>query len=251
MTAEFFTAEFGYYVLAGFVAQMIDGALGMAYGVTATSILIGAGVPPAAASATVHAAECVTTGASALSHHAFGNVSKTLFKRLLIPGVVGAAIGAYILSALPGDKLKPYIAGYLLVMGGVIIFKAFRKLGNNEVTTHLAPLAFFGAMVDAIGGGGWGPIVASNLIARGNAMRETIGSVNAVEFFVTLSSSIVFVLTLGLTHWQIIAGLALGGVLAAPLGAWATRKIPHKPAMVLVGLLVMGLSIRTLYRTFQ
>lgn len=251
MMAELFTAEFGYYVLAGFAAQLIDGALGMAYGVTATSILIGAGVPPVAASATVHAAECVTTGASALSHHAFGNVSKTLFKRLLIPGVVGAAIGAYILTSLPGEKLKPYIAGYLLIMGAVIIRKAFRKPGNKEVTTHLAPLAFFGAMVDAIGGGGWGPIVASNLIARGNAMREAIGSVNAVEFFVTLSSSIVFVLTLGLTHWQIIAGLALGGVLAAPLGAWACKRVPHKPFMILVGLLIIGLSIRTLYRSFN
>ena len=251
MTAEFFTAEFGYYVLAGFAAQMIDGALGMAYGVTATSILIGAGVPPAAASATVHAAECVTTGASALSHHAFGNISRTLFKRLLVPGVIGAAIGAYILSSLPGDKLKPYIAGYLLFMGLVIVLKAFRPVPSKEVTSHLGPLAFFGAMVDAIGGGGWGPIVASNLIARGNSIRETIGSVNAVEFFVTLSSSIVFLLTLGLTNWQIIVGLALGGLVAAPFGAWATRKIPHKPAMVLVGLLVMGLSIRTLYRTFQ
>ncbi len=251
MTAEFFTAEFGYYVLAGFAAQMIDGALGMAYGVTATSILIGAGVPPAAASATVHAAECVTTGASALSHHAFGNISRTLFKRLLLPGVIGAAIGAYILSSLPGDKLKPYIAGYLLFMGLVIVLKAFRQIPSKEVSSHLGPLAFFGAMVDAIGGGGWGPIVASNLIARGNSIRETIGSVNAVEFFVTLSSSIVFFLTLGLTNWQIIVGLALGGLIAAPIGAWATRKIPHRPAMVLVGLLVMGLSIRTLYRTFQ
>jgi uncharacterized protein len=251
MMAEFVTPEFGFYVLAGFVAQLIDGALGMAYGVTATSILIGAGVPPAAASATVHAAECVTTGASALSHQAFGNVSKSLFRRLLIPGVVGAAIGAYILASLPGEKLKPYIAGYLLLMGVVIIRKAFRMPGNKEVTTHLGPLAFCGAMVDAIGGGGWGPIVASNLIARGNAMREAIGSVNAVEFFVTLSSSIVFVLTLGLTHWHIIVGLALGGVVAAPLGAWACKKVPHKPFMILVGLLIIGLSIRTLFRSFQ
>ena len=245
------TAEFGYYVLAGFVAQIIDGALGMAYGVTATSILIGSGVSPVAASATVHAAECVTTGASALSHHAFGNVSKTLFKRLLIPGVIGAAIGAYILSSLPGDKLKPYIAAYLLIMGAVIIRKAFRKPGNKEVTTHLSPLAFFGAMIDAIGGGGWGPIVASNLIARGNAMREAIGSVNAVEFFVTLSSSIVFMLTLKLTHWQIILGLALGGVIAAPLGAWACKRVPQKPFMILVGILIMGLSLRTLFKSFN
>ena len=249
MIEQFLTPEFGFYVLAGFAAQMIDGALGMAYGVTATSILIGAGVPPVAASATVHAAECVTTGASALSHHAFGNVSKTLFRRLLIPGVIGAAIGAYILTSLPGDKLKPYIAGYLLIMGLVIIRKAFRAPGNKEVTTHLSPLAFFGAMVDAIGGGGWGPIVASNLIARGNAMREAIGSVNAVEFFVTLASSAVFVATLGISNWPIILGLGLGGVLAAPLGAWACKRLPVKPFMMLVGVLIMALSTRTLYRS--
>lgn len=251
MTADLLTTEFAFYVLAGFLAQLIDGAMGMAYGITATSILIGTGVPPAAASATVHAAECVTTGASALSHHAFGNVSKTLFKRLLIPGVIGAAIGAYILSSLPGEKLKPFIAGYLLIMGLVIVLKTFRQIPSKEVTTHLGPLAFFGAMVDAIGGGGWGPIVASNLISRGNATRETIGSVNAVEFFVTLSSSIVFFLTMGLTNWQIILGLALGGVVAAPIGAWACKRVPQKPMMVLVGMLVMGLSIRTLIRSFS
>ncbi len=251
MTADLLTAEFGFYVLAGFLAQLIDGAMGMAYGITATSILIGTGVPPAAASATVHAAECVTTGASALSHHALGNVSKTLFKRLLIPGVIGAAIGAYILSSLPGEKLKPFIAGYLLIMGLVIVLKTFRQIPSKEVTTHLGPLAFFGAMIDAIGGGGWGPIVASNLISRGNSTRETIGSVNAVEFFVTLSSSIVFFLTMGLTNWQIILGLALGGVVAAPIGAWACKRVPQKPMMVLVGVLVMVLSIRTLIRSFS
>lgn len=251
MTADLLTAEFGFYVLAGFLAQLIDGAMGMAYGITATSILIGTGVPPAAASATVHAAECVTTGASALSHHALGNVSKTLFKRLLIPGVIGAAIGAYILSSLPGEKLKPFIAGYLLIMGLVIVLKTFRQIPSKEVTTHLGPLAFFGAMIDAIGGGGWGPIVASNLISRGNSTRETIGSVNAVEFFVTLSSSIVFFLTMGLTNWQTILGLALGGVVAAPIGAWACKRVPQKPMMVLVGVLVMVLSIRTLIRSFS
>lgn len=243
------TAEFGYYVLAGFAAQMIDGALGMAYGVTASSILIGAGVAPAAASATVHAAECVTTGASAISHQAFGNVSRTLFRRLLLPGVIGAAVGAYILTSLPGDNLRPIIAGYLFLMGLIIVLKAFRRIPPKEVTTHLGPLAFFGAMVDAIGGGGWGPIVASNLAVRGNAMRETIGSVNAVEFFVTLSSSIVFVLTLGLTNWQIILGLAVGGVIAAPFGAWACKRVPHKPMMVLVGALIMGMSIRTIWKS--
>lgn len=241
--------EFLLYTLAGFLAQLIDGALGMAYGVTATSILLTAGVPPAAASATVHAAECFSTGASALSHHAFGNISRYLFRKLLLPGIVGAMLGAYVLSSLPGENLKPFIAGYLLIMGVIIFAKAFREVPPRKVTTHLGPLAFFGAFVDAIGGGGWGPIVASNLIARGNQVRETVGSVNAVEFFVTLASTAVFVATLGLTHWKIILGLALGGVLAAPFGAWACKRLPVKPFMMLVGALIAFLSIRTLYRS--
>ncbi|MBX7211749.1 MAG: sulfite exporter TauE/SafE family protein [Verrucomicrobiaceae bacterium] len=239
------------YVLAGFVAQIIDGALGMAYGITASSLLISFGVPPAATSATVHAAECFTTGASAISHHAFGNVDKFLFRRLLLPAVIGAVIGAYVLSSFPGDKLKPYIAAYLLVMGGVIIVKAFMHFPSRNVTSHLAPLGFFGAMIDALGGGGWGPIVASNLIARGNHIRITVGSVNAVEFFVTVAASITFFITLGLTHWQVILGLALGGVAAAPLGAWLSKHIPVRPFMVLVGLLIMTLSTRNLLLAFH
>ena len=230
---------------AGFVAQLIDGALGMAYGVSASSLLMFFGVPPAATSATVHAAECLTTGASALSHHAFGNIDKTLFKRLLIPGVVGAIVGAYVLSNFPGDAIKPYISAYLILMGIVIIVKAFRKFPPRDVVTHLAPLGFFGAFVDAIGGGGWGPIVASNLIARGNDVRITVGSVNAVEFFVTLAASVTFILTMGLTNWPIIAGLAVGGVVAAPIGAWACKHVPTKPFMIFVGLLVIALSLRT------
>ncbi len=245
---DFLTPEFGLYIGAGFVAQLIDGALGMAYGVSASSLLMALGVPPAATSATVHAAECFTTGASAISHHAFGNVDRFLFRRLLLPAVIGAVIGAYALSAFDGDLLKPYVSGYLIIMGLVIIAKAFARVAPRNVTTHLAPLGFFGALVDAMGGGGWGPIVASNLIVRGNNVRITVGSVNAVEFFVTLAASITFLLTIGLTHWSIIIGLAIGGVIAAPFGAWAAKHIPHKPAMIVVGLLVVGLSTRNLLK---
>lgn len=242
-------SEFLFYVAAGFAAQLVDGALGMAYGVTASSLLLGSGVPPAVASATVHAAECFTTGASGLSHRAFGNIDRTLFKRLLLPGILGAGAGAYLLSSLPGDAMKPWIAGYLLLMGGVIILKAFRDFPPREVTTHLAPLGFGGALIDAIGGGGWGPIVASNLMARGNAFRMTVGTVNAVEFFVTLTASAVFLVTLGLTNWRMIVGLALGGVIAAPLGAWLVGRVRPKPFQVAVGLLIIGLSLRTILQT--
>lgn len=238
------------YVIAGFAAQMIDGALGMAYGVTASSLLLSFGVPPAAASATVHMAECFTTGASALSHRAFGNVNGRLFRRLLVPGLFGAVTGAYILVSFPGDMLKPFISSYLMVMGGVIVVKAFRDFPPCTVTTHLVPLGFFGACIDALGGGGWGPIVASTLMVRGNDPRQTVGSVNAVEFFVTLAASVTFVVTLGVTYGQIIVGLALGGLLAAPFGAWVCTRVPVRPFMIVVGMLVMTLSGRTLLKYF-
>lgn len=243
------TEEFLLCALAGFLAQLVDGAVGMAYGVTATSILLAVGVPPVAASATVHTAECFTTGVSAISHQALGNVSRFLFRKLILPGVIGAIIGAYLLTRLPAEKLKPFVAGYLLFMGAVIFLKAFRQFPPRQVTTYLGPLAFFGALLDAMGGGGWGAIIGSNLIVRGNNPREAVGSTNAVEFFVTLASSIVFYLTLGAANWQIILGLALGGVLAAPLGAWVCKRLPAKPFMVFIGALIMLLSARTLYRS--
>lgn len=242
-------AEILPYILIGFIAQLIDGALGMAYGVTASSMLLGAGVPPVVASATVHAAECFTTGISAASHRAFGNIDREQFKRLLLPGILGAALGAYLLTRLPGDALKPWIAAYLLLMGVVIIAKAFREIPSRRVTSHLAPLGIFGALVDALGGGGWGPIVASNLMARGNGFRMTVGTVNAVEFFVTLTASLVFLITLGLATWTLIAGLALGGALAAPLGAYMVSRVRPKPFQVMVGLLVVVLSLRTLWKS--
>jgi uncharacterized membrane protein YfcA len=238
------------YAAIGFAAQVVDGALGMAYGVTASTLLLGVGVPPAVSSATVHAAECFTTGASALSHHAFGNIDRNLFRRLLLPGIAGAATGAYILVQLPGDALKPWVAGYLLLLGLVILLKGFREVIPQRVRTHLAPLGFLGALVDAVGGGGWGPVVGSTLLARGNEARFTIGTVNAVEFFVTLTASIVFLLTLGVSHWQIVAALALGGVIAAPLGGFLLKRLPARWLLVVVGLLVIGLSARTLVHYF-
>ncbi|MDR1074959.1 MAG: sulfite exporter TauE/SafE family protein [Xanthomonadaceae bacterium] len=234
------------FIAIGFGAQLVDGALGMAYGVTASSMLLGLGIPPATTSATVHAAECFTTGASLASHHLLGNIDRGLFWRLLIPGVIGAAVGAYMLGQLPGEKLKPWIASYLLLLGLVILFKAIRKHQPRLAISKVRSLGFVGALVDTMGGGGWGPVVTSSLLARGNDPRRTIGTVNAVEFFVTLTASIVFLATLGLDHWHIIVGLAIGGVLAAPLGAWFIRWVKPRPLLIAVGILVVGLSIRTL-----
>lgn len=244
-------SQFIWFVLAGFVAQLIDGALGMAYGVSASSLLLSLGLPPAVVSATVHAAECFTTGASAISHRVFGNVNAALFRRLLIPGVVGAVLGAYLLASFQGETVRPFIAIYLLCVGGVIIVKAFREFPRKAVSTPLIPLGFFGSFMDAVGGGGWGPIVASTLIARGGDVRSTIGSVNAVEFFVTVAASVTFLATIGLSNWSVIVALAIGGLIAAPLGAWACKHIPVKPFMVGVGVLVCLLSIRTLIHSID
>jgi len=244
------TLEFWMCVAAGFVAQVIDGALGMAYGVTASSLLLTFGIPPAATSATVHAAECFTTGASAISHHAFDNIDRALFRRLLIPGIVGAILGATILSSFPGDAIAPYVAAYLLVMGLIIVVKAFREFPPRVVTSHVGSLGFVGALLDTLGGGGWGPVVASTLIARGSHVRTTVGTVNAVEFFVTVAASATFLVTIGLSNWQMILGLALGGLPAAPIGAWVCKRFPVHRLMIIVGLLIVVLSLRTLLSHF-
>lgn len=236
------------YVLIGFAAQMVDGAIGMAYGVTASSVLLSVGVTPATASACVHAAETFTTAASGAAHWRLGNVDRNLVLRLAVPGMIGGAIGAYALSELPGDKLKPYISVYLLLLGAVILWKSFNRPANLPEPTRgaVAPLGFAGGLLDAIGGGGWGPIVTSTLLGRGATPRFAIGSVNLAEFFVTLTISTTFFLTVGLSLWPIISGLIVGGILAAPLAALAAKHIPAKVLMRLVGCVVMLISIRNL-----
>ena len=237
------------FIVVGFVAQVIDGALGMAYGVSSNSFLLGIGVPPAAASASVHMAEVVTTAISGLSHWRLGNLDSKLVKSLLLPGALGAVVGAYILSNVPGDLLKPFIAVYLLIMGVVIILRGLnREQKEREVVSHISVLGVVGGFFDAIGGGGWGPIVTSTLMARGNNPRLTIGSVNFSEFFITFAQSVVFVFTLQFSeYWKVILGLLIGGAIAAPLAALVTKKLPVRPLMLLVGTLIILLSIRTLY----
>jgi len=173
-----------------------------------------------------------------------------MFRKLLLPGIVGAVVGAYILASIPGDRFRPYIAAYLLVMGAVIILKSFRPFPPHAATTHLGVLGFVGALVDAMGGGGWGPVVASTLIVRGHDVKNTVGTVNAVEFFVTVAASVTFFVTIGVSNWPMILGLALGGVPAAPLAAWACKRVRPRPLMVAVGCLVILLSARTLLKHF-
>ncbi len=235
------------FILVGFAAQLIDGALGMAYGVSSNTFLLSLGVHPAAASASVHTAEMFTTLVSGLSHLKLGNVDKGLLKKLLIPGVAGGVIGAYILTAVPGDIIKPFISAYLLTMGIMILHKSLRREHGAEMKVRLVPLGFVGGFFDAIGGGGWGPIVTTTLVARGKNPRFAIGSVNLTEFFVTVAESVTFVLTIGVLHWQIAVGLMIGGVVAAPIGALVCQKLPRRVLMTVVGILIMTLSIRTIF----
>lgn len=240
------------FILGGFIAQMVDGALGMAYGVTATTFLLSFGISPAAASASVHASEIFTTGASGLSHLRFKNVNTKLFRSLLIPGILGAIVGAYILSSLEeySSYLRPVVSLYTLILGVVIIIKAIRKIRTKKKVKRVGRLAFFGAFLDSIGGGGWGPIVSSTLIAQGRTVRYTIGSVNLAEFFVTLASSITFFVVIGIHHWYVILGLVIGGMIAAPFAAYLTSKIPVRAGLITVGIVVIVVSARTLFKAF-
>ncbi|HEY0139672.1 MAG TPA: sulfite exporter TauE/SafE family protein [Thermoanaerobaculia bacterium] len=239
--------ELALYTVAGFLAQMIDGMLSMGYGVTATTLLLSFGVSPAAASASVHTAEVVATGFSAFSHWRVGNVVWTFARKLVLPGVVGAILGAYILTAVPGEVIKPFMAAYLVIMGAVILVKAFRPRREGESHAHIVPLGFAGGFCDSIGGGGWGPIVVGTLLARGNPPRTTIGSVAFAEFFVTVAASATLLLTIGVSGWMPIVGLALGGAIAAPLAARLTGRIPARPLMIAVGVVVILLSVRTIF----
>jgi uncharacterized membrane protein YfcA len=236
-------------ILVGLLAQLVDGSLGMAYGITSTSFLIGIGATPAAASGAVHVAEIFTTAFSGISHIKFGNVHKDLFKKLVIPGVIGGIVGAYILTSIDGKLIKPYITVYLLLMGLFILRKAFVLIKhNNKKIKHVRKLALTGGFLDAIGGGGWGPIVTSSLIGQGNSPRHTIGSVNTAEFFVSFATGITFILLGSAGHWILVAGLIIGGLFSAPFAAYLTSKLSTQKLLIAVGFLITAISIYNLYK---
>jgi len=242
------------FIAAGFAAQLIDGALGMAYGVSCNSLLLGFGVPPALASASIHTAEVFTTGVSGLSHLLLRNVNRRLLLKIAIPGVIGSATGAFLISSvIDGGIIKPVISGYLLLMGVLILRKS---LSRTEIvpqtnTKKVSFLGLVGGFFDAIGGGGWGPIVTTNLIHRGNTPKQTIGTVNTAEFFVSFVSTGIFIFILGVQNWQIVLGLIIGGVIASPLGALLAGKIKPKILMTLVGITIILISAITIIRALS
>lgn len=240
------------FMIAGFLAQMIDGCIGMAYGVSSTSLLLSFGVPPAAASASVHTAEVFTTFVSGISHYRLKNIDKKLFSSLVIPGVIGGILGAFIITNIDTTIIEPIINIYLIVMGVRIVYKAFGKSIQKTIkNVKLYVLGVVGGFLDAIGGGGWGPVVTTTLVANGNTPRFVIGSVNASEFFVTIAQAVTFVTIIGLgEYWKIILGLAAGGVLAAPFAALLVKRISPKVMMIIVGAVVAGLNIRNIILMF-
>lgn len=246
-----FNADFVTYLCIGIFAQLVDSTLGMGYGATCTSFLLTFGVNPATSSMAVHVSEIFTTGASAMSHYKFKNIDEQLVFRLIVPGVLGAVTGAYLLSdVIDGKKIKPYVAAYMIVLAIIIILKSLRKNIAPKETKNVGLLAVFGGFMDSVGGGGWGPIVASTLIGRGDNPRYTIGSVNTAEFAIAFSSGITFILFEGISGWRVIAGLILGGIIAAPIGAYLVNKIPRKFMTIFVGCLLILLSLRTLWAFF-
>ncbi len=243
--------SFYLFMLAGFLAQMVDGAVGMGYGVTSTSMLMSMGVPPAAISGSVHTAEIFSSAVSGYSHYRFGNVNKKLFKVLVIPGVLGAVAGAGMLVWM-GDKygnlIKPFLAAYCMVLGFRILYQAYKRNKKNKKVKRAGWLAGAGGFLDSFGGGGWGPLVTSTLISKGRSPQYVIGSVSLSEFFVTLSSAMSFFVFIGITHWQVIMGLMIGGAVAAPLAAKLAGKLPVRTMLICVGLMVIIWSIRVLVK---
>lgn len=241
---DFWTA-----VGVGFLAQMIDGALGMAYGISATTFLLGTGATPAVASASVHIAEVFTTGLSGISHVKLGNVKRDLFVRLLLPGIVGAVGGVVLITQVDGALMKPMISAYLLLMGLYILWRAYHKRqAQKGKPRHVAKLALFGGFVDAAGGGGWGPVVTSTLVGSGHDPRTTIGSVNFAEFFLTLATAGAFSMLITASPWTTVAGLVVGGLFAAPFAALLCRHIPARVLMTTVGVVITLISAYNLIK---
>ncbi|AKC86411.1 sulfite exporter TauE/SafE family protein [Pseudoxanthomonas suwonensis] len=238
-----FGEVFFWFVLIGLAAQLVDGALGMAYGLVSSSVLLAMGLPPAQVSASIHAAEVFTTGASGASHLAMGNVDKRLFLRLAIPGMVGGIIGAYVLTRIPGEAIRPFVYAYLLVLAVLILVRASGRLVPRREVRRVPVLGFFAGMLDASGGGGWGPLATSTLLAGGGQARTVIGSVNAAEFVVTVAVSLTFLLSIGLDHLEIVLGLLVGGMIAAPVAALLVKRVREQWVLVAVGVLVLCISL--------
>lgn len=237
------------FILIGFAAQMVDGALGMAFGQISSTLLISMGVPPAAASASVHTAETFTTAVSGISHVAHRNVDWRLFFRIVIPGVGGGILGAYLLTRISADAARPMVLAYLTALGLYLFYRGIMHRHTERRPRIVAPLGLAGGFLDAAGGGGWGAIVTSNLLVQGSNPRKTIGTVNTAEFFLTITISATFIVALGWEAFTMATiGLLTGGVLAAPFGAMIAKRVNPDTLLTVVGALVTLTSGYALFR---
>lgn len=248
------------FSFVGFFAQLMDGALGMGFGLSSSSILLAYGLAPAIASASIHLSQVATTAASGFSHYKFGNVDKKLVLTLAVPGALSAFIGAALLSRIPGEMIRPYISFFLLCLGFYIVI---RFLYLNREANHLKkkksfkkrfiyPLGFVGGFLDAIGGGGWGPVNTPVLLSReGIDPRKVIGTVDTSEFIVTISATLGFLIFLGWEQfsWLLVFAFVIGGVIAAPIAAWLVRVMPPLVLGVLAGGFIILTNVRTLLNT--
>jgi uncharacterized membrane protein YfcA len=237
------------FVAIGFIAQAVDGALGMAFGVISNTLLVSLGVPPAVASARVHTVETFTTAVSGISHVLHRNVDWWLFTRLALPGMIGGALGAYVLTQIDAGLAKPFVLAYLSLIGIYLTWRGLNHKPQVKRPRVIAPLGLVGGFLDAAGGGGWGPIVTSNLLIQGAEPRKVIGTVNTTEFFLTLTISATFISAVGPEVFTIATvGLLIGGIAAAPLGALAAKHISPRPLITIVGVVLMATSLYGLYR---
>ena len=237
------------FIAIGFAAQLIDGALGMAFGVISTTLLISLGVPPATASAGVHTVETFTTGVSGVSHVLHKNVDWKLFARLVVPGVIGGVLGAYVLTQVSAEIARPFVLAYLAAIGIYLLWRGVMHKHTEREPKIVEPLGLIGGFLDAAGGGGWGPIVTSNLLVQGGSPRRVIGTVNTAEFFLTVTISATFIFALGWAAFTVATvGLLVGGVVAAPIGAYVAKRVAADLLLTMVGIVIILTSGYGLYR---
>jgi uncharacterized membrane protein YfcA len=244
---------FYWMLLAGFCAEMVAGSMGMGYGVMCTTVLLILNVPPPVISASIHSAESFTSAAGSISHWQLGNVNKKLVKALAIPAVIGAVIGAVLLTYV-GEHYakitKPFIALYTMYLGFRILQNAFKKKNgtHKRTKTNIPALGLTGGFIDSFGGGGWGPLVTGTFIKNGHTPRYVIGSSTVAKFILTVASAITFFFTVGIQHWNIVAGLLIGGIVTAPFSAMLTSRLPVRKMFIVVGVVVIIMSLITLMR---
>jgi uncharacterized membrane protein YfcA len=249
--------RFFWMLLAGFFAEIVAGSMGMGYGVICTTILLILNIPPPVISASIHSAESFTSAAGTISHYKLGNINMKLFKRLAIPAIIGAILGAIALTYV-GEKYakltKPFLAAYTMYLGIRILSNAFKKKhvngadGKPKRKTNITTLGLIGGFIDSFGGGGWGPLVTGTFIKNGRTPRFVIGSSTAAKCVLTVASAITFIFTIGIHHWNIVAGLLIGGIITAPFSAMLTSKLPVRKMFIAVGIVVICCSLITLYR---